>query len=353
MPDYPLRIFSGTANRALAEEIARILKQDSLGNCTTTHLPDSEIHVKLDELVRGDDVFLIQPCPEPVNDHLMELLLYLDAFRRASVHSVTVVVPYFPYARQERMAMGREAISARVVARMMQELGAGRVVYVDIHAEAIQGFFDIPVDPLSARKVLASHFRDDPRFENAVVVSPDVGRAKLAGRFAELLRLPLALMHKRRQGFDQVRTTHVVGDIKDKIPIVLDDVIAGGSVLTQLEGLLDAGARPEMYLAITHPVLLPSALEHLDRLDYIKQLVVTNTIHVPPNKRHAKVVVKSVAPLLAETIYRIWSRRSISPLLQRPQDERVPPLLRIAQESLEDHEMMERFEGENSLESMA
>lgn len=350
MPDYPLRLFSGSANLPLAEEIASILKQESLGHCTTTHLPDSEIHVQINELVRGDDVFLIQPCSSPVNDNLMELLLYLDAFRRASVHSITVVLPYFPYARQERMASGREAISARVVARMLQTLGASRIIYVDIHAEATQGFFDIPVDPLSARKVLASHFKDDPKFRDAVVVSPDVGRAKLAGRFAELLQLPLVLMHKRREGFDRVRTMHVVGDIEDRIPIVIDDLIAGGSILTQLDELLEAGARPEIYMAITHPVLLPSAVKHLDRLDYIKQLVVTNTIHVPPEKRHPKLVVKSVGPLLAECIYRIWTRRSVSPLLQRPRDEMEPPLLRLARQAELERELSNVFDLDTTTE---
>lgn len=330
MPDYPLRLFSGSANRPLAEEIGALLGPQSIGACKTTRLADSEIHVQVNELVRGDDIFFIQPCSEPVNDHLMELLLYLDAFRRASVHSITVVVPYFPYGRQERMAIGREAISARVVARMMQELGASRVIYVDIHAEATQGFFDIPVDPLSARKVLASHFLDDPKFRDAVVVSPDVGRTKLASRFAESLGLPLVLMHKRRESFDTVKTTHVVGDIKDKIPIVVDDLIAGGSILDQVGDLVEKGARPEVYLAITHPVLLPTALERLDRYDHIKQLVVTNTIQVPKEKRHPKLVVKSVAPLLADCIERIWTRRSVSPLLQRPQDETEPPLLRLA-----------------------
>lgn len=332
LPGYPLRLFSGTANRPLAEEIAELLGQEDLGRCVTTCLADTEIHVEIQELVRGDDIFFLQPCSAPVNDNLMELLLYLDAFRRASVHSITVVVPYFPYGRQERMAIGREAISAKVVARMMQCLGASRIIYVDIHAEATQGFFDIPVDPLSARKVLASHFQDDPKFRDAAVVSPDVGRAKMAGRFAELLHLPLVLMHKRREGFDHVRTTHVVGDIKDKIPIVVDDLIAGGSILTQLDELVEAGARPEIYLAITHPVLLPSALERLDRCDIIKQLVVTNTIYVPPEKRHPKLVVKSVAPLLAECIYRIWTHRSVSPLLQRPQDEVELPLLRLSRQ---------------------
>lgn len=337
MSEYPLRLFSGSANLPLAREIARHLGQESLGAAKTTWLADSEIHVQIGELVRGDDVFLIQPCSAPVNDHLMELLLYLDAFRRASVHSITVVIPYFPYGRQERMAVGREAISARVVARMLQEFGASRIIYVDIHAEATQGFFDIPVDPLSARKVLASYFLDDPKFGDAVVVSPDVGRAKLAGRFAELLKLPLVLMHKRRESFDSVRATHVVGDIEDKLPIIIDDVIAGGSILTQLDELIEQGARPEIYLAITHPVLLPSAMERLDKYAYIKKLVVTDTICLPEEKRqHPKIVVKSVAPLLADCIYRIWSRHSISPLLQRPQDETEPPLLRLVREAAYD-----------------
>jgi ribose-phosphate pyrophosphokinase len=215
---------------------------------------------------------------------------------------------------------------------MIETLGASRIIWVDIHAEATQGFFDIPVDPLSAREVLASHF-NDAKFRDAVVVSPDVGRTKVASRFAETLNLPLVLMHKRREGFDSVRTTHVVGDIKDKIPIVIDDLIAGGSILTQLDGLIEAGARPEIYLAITHPVLLPSALERLDRAEYVKQLVVTNTIPVPAEKRHPKLVVRSIAPLLADCIYRIWTRRSISPLLQRPHDVFEPPLLRIARQA--------------------
>ena len=353
MPEYPLRLFSGSANCALADEVAAILKQD-LGSCTTTHLADSEIHVKINELVRGDDIFFIQPCSPPVNDNLMELLLYIDAFRRASVHSINLIVPYFPYGRQERMAIGREAISARVVARMIEMLGASRLVYVDIHAEATQGFFDIPVDPLSAREVLASHFASDPKFRDAVVVSPDVGRTKVASRFAETLHLPLVLMHKRRESFDTVRATHVVGDIKDKIPIVIDDLIAGGSILTQLDGLIEAGARPEIYLAITHPVLLPSALERLDKNDTIKQLVVTNTVPVPPEKQHPKLVIKSIAPMLADTIYRIWTRRSISPLLQRPHDAIEPPLLRLARQAsidLEDYQTS--IQGEAKFVSVA
>lgn len=310
---HPLRIFSGSANPALAEEIAKILNRP-LGRSTTRHLPDSEIHVTIDELVRDDDVFMIQPCPEPVNDHLMELILYIDAFRRASAHAINVVIPYYPYARQERMARGREAISARVVATMLETMGASRVIYIDIHSEATQGFFTIPVDPLSAMTVFANYFRQLELVE-PVVVAPDLGRTKLAGRFARLLDLPLVVMHKRRTSFSSVETMAIVGDIQDKTPIIFDDIIAGGSVLSQLEGLVEVGARPEIYLAITHPVLLPSALERLEA-PYVKQLVVTNTIPVPAAKQHPKLKILSLAPLLADALERIHGGESMGPLLK-------------------------------------
>lgn len=310
---HPLRVFSGSANRPLAEEVARHLRI-KLGRATTTWLPDSEIHVMIDEVVRGQDVFIIQSCSEPVNEHLMELLLYIDAFRRASAHSITVVMPYFPYARQDRMARGREAISAKVVVTMLETLGANRVIYVDIHNPAIQGFFNIPVDPLSALPILAEQFRDE-KFRNAAIVAADVGRAKLAGRYAETLGLPLVIMHKRRDDAENAKATHVVGDIEGKIPIVIDDIIASGSLLTQVDALLEAGAQPEVYFAITHPVLLPSALERLEH-PAIKEVVVTNTIHLPPEKCHPKIRVVSVAPLLAEVIKRVHAGESVSPLLR-------------------------------------
>lgn len=310
---HPLRVFSGTANRPLAEEVAHHL-HIKLGRSTTTRLPDSEVHVMIDEVVRGQDVFIIQPCSAPVNEHLVELLLYVDAFRRASVHSVTVVMPYFPYARQDRMARGREAVSAKVVANMLETLGANRVIYVDIHNPAIQGFFNIPVDPLTALPILAEHFQGE-KFRNAAVVAADVGRAKLAGKYAETLGLPLVIMHKRRESVEEAAATHVVGDIEGKIPIIVDDIIASGSVLTQVDALVEAGAQPEVYLAITHPVLLPSALERLEH-PAIKELVVTNTIHIPPEKMHPKIRVVSVAPLLAEVIKRVHAGESVSPLLR-------------------------------------
>lgn len=310
MSNHPLRIFTGSAHPQLAAEIAGILGVE-VGQATTRHLPDSEIHVMIDEVVRDQDIFLIQPCSQPANDNLMELLLYLDAFRRASAHSVTVVMPYFPYARQERMAKGREAISARVVANMLECMGASRVVFVDIHARAIQGFFNIPVDPLSALLLLSDYFRT-PDFANAAIVSPDVGRASLAGKYAELLNLPLVIMHKRRTGFSDTETSHVVGDIEGRRPIIIDDVMAGGSVLKQVDALYAVGAVGKAYFAITHAILLPTALARLDADDRIEGVVVTNTVPTPPEHSHPKVIVLSIAPLLARIIDHIHEGRSIS-----------------------------------------
>lgn len=310
MSIYPLRIFSGSAHPALADEIAEILGT-TVGKSTTRHLPDSEIHVSLDEVVRDQDIFFIQPCSTPVNDNLIELLLYLDAFRRASANSVSVVLPYFPYARQDRMARGREAISARVVANLIENQKPARVIYVDIHNRAIQGFFNIPVDQLTALPLLADYFRK-PEFENAAIVSPDVGRAGMAGRYAEQLNLPLVVMHKRRTGFSSTETTHVVGDIKGRRPIIIDDLVAGGSVLNQIDALYDRGAEGKAVFSITHPILLPTALEILDRDDRIEKLVVTNTIPIPENRMHPKIEVISVAALLADIIHRIHRGISIT-----------------------------------------
>jgi ribose-phosphate pyrophosphokinase len=310
MSIHPLRIFSGSVHPSLAREIANQLGVP-LGKSTTRRLPDSEIHVMIDEVVRDQDIFLVQTCGIPVNDSIMELLLYLDAFRRASAHSISLVIPYFPYARQDRMARGREAISARVIANLMECQGASRVIFFDIHNRAIQGFFNIPVDPLSAIPLLADYFRK-PEFENAVIVSPDVGRASMAGKYAELLNLPLVVMHKRRIDFAHAETTHVVGDIKGRRPIIIDDLMASGSVLRQIDTLYEQGAEGKACFAVTHPILLPTALEILDEDDRIEKLVVTNTLPLPPEKSHSKIIVLSVAPLLSEIINRIHQGVSIS-----------------------------------------
>jgi ribose-phosphate pyrophosphokinase len=212
------------------------------------------------------------------------------------------------------MAKGREAISAKTVANLLENQGASRVIYVDIHNPAIQGFFNIPVDPLTAVPVLAEYFRKD-KFKDCVIVSPDVGRAGVAGKYAELLNLPLVVMHKRRTSPTETHTTHVVGDIRGRRPIVIDDMMSSGSVLKQLDALYEAGAEGKAYFSVTHPVLLPSAVERLKAYDRIEKLVVTNTIHIPPEKMSDKLEVVSIAPLLATIINRIYHGSSISDLL--------------------------------------
>jgi ribose-phosphate pyrophosphokinase len=215
------------------------------------------------------------------------------------------------------MAKGREAISAKVVATMLEALGVSRVLYFDVHAPATQGFFQVPVDPLSALPVLASYFKK-PEFANAAVVSPDVGRAKFAGKYAENLKLPLVVMYKRRESYVETEVTHVVGDIEGKIPIIIDDVIAGGSVLKQVDALVQKGALPEVYLAITHGVLLPSAIELLDKDPRIKRLVISDTICQPDSIRdHPKITVLAVAELLAQVIWRIHCGESIGDLIAK------------------------------------
>ena len=309
-----IRIFTGRANRPLAQAVAHQLGAP-LSALTTRSFPDSEVYVTIDEVVRKTDVFIIQPCTAPVNEHLMELLLIVDVLRRSSASQITAIIPYYPYARQERMAQGREAVSARVVATMLETIGVDRVIYIDIHSEATQGFFTLPVDRLQAYSILADYFRDKPYLQDAVIVSPDVGRARLAGLYAEALGIPMVLMHKRRQPGGRVETTHVVGDVKDKIPILIDDIIASGSVLTQIPELLKQGARPEVHVAITHPVLLPSALKRLEA-EWLAELVVTDTVLVPPPKQHPKLRILSVAPMLAYAIRGIHRGTSISPLWQ-------------------------------------
>ncbi len=310
------RLFSGTANRPLAERVAAELGI-TLSSLQVTHLPDSEIHVQIEELVRHQDVFLIQPCSRPVNDNLVELMLLLDAFRRASARRINVLVPYFPYARQDRMAKGREAISAKVVARTLEMLGASRVIYVDIHSQQLQGFFNIPVDPLTAMPTLAGYFENDDRFppEETVIVAPDLGRAKLAGKYAQHLGMDLVIMHKDRIDFTQTTTSAVVGDVRDKTVILIDDMIASGSVLEQIPALIAAGARSPVYLSITHPVLLPSALERIQR-DYIAELVTTDTIYIPLENMSPKIKVQSISGVLARAINYIHSGESVGELLR-------------------------------------
>jgi len=307
-----LRVYAGSANRPLAKATAGLLGIP-LGELQIKRFPDGELSPIIEDSVRGDDVFVIQPTSPPVNDHLVELLLTLDAFKRASVGRITAVMPYYGYSRQERKAKPREAISAKVVANCLTQAGADRVILLDIHAPAMQGFFDIPVDALTAVGLLSRRLAELD-LTDAIVVAPDTGRVKLAERYADALGLPLGLMTKRRID-GEVQVTHVVGDLHDRVPVVVDDIMAGGSLIGQLPALLQAGARPEMILVITHPLLTGDAPARLVQ-PFIKTMLVTDSVDLPEARRPAIVETVSIAPLLAEAIRRTHDEESVSPLFQ-------------------------------------
>jgi ribose-phosphate pyrophosphokinase len=305
------KLFCGRANPDLGKEIAEILSV-SLGKIRISTFADSEIHVQIDESIRGKDIYIVQSTCEPVNENLMELLVMLDAFRRASAHQITAIIPYYGYARQDHKSTGREPISAKLVADLITTAGANRVVSVDLHATQIQGFFNIPMDHLTAVPILANYFKENT-LEDAVIVSPDVGRAKLADKYTDILHLPMALMNKRRSGVggSKVEFLEIVGDVEGKTPILIDDVIASGSIARQAEELVKAGSK-EAYIAITHPVLVGPAMERIQS-PAVKELIVTNTIPVPEEKRlGGKVKVLSIAPLLAKAIQRVHQHLSVS-----------------------------------------
>jgi ribose-phosphate pyrophosphokinase len=310
MDSHPLHIFSGSRFIQLAKDVADNLNLP-LGNAISTFLPDSEIHVIVNEVVREHDVFFIQSITRPVNEAIIELLLYIDAFRRASANKINVIIPYFPYARQERMSKGREAISARVIANLIEQQGATRVTFLDIHNPAIQGFFNIPVDPISAIPILCEYISQSD-LTDSIIVSPDVGRATLAGKYAERLGLPLAIMHKRREDFSSTKVTHLVGEVTGKKPIIIDDMIAGGSILKQIDTLYDQGVTEKVWLSITHPILLDSAIDIIYNDPRIERVIVTNTLPLAERaKQCSKIEQISIAPLLSEIIRRIYHGESI------------------------------------------
>lgn len=292
-------------------EISQILGVE-LGQISIQTMSDSETHVQIEESVRGAEIYLIQPTCEPVNESLMELLIIIDAMRRASADQITAVIPYYGYGRQDHKSTGREPLSARLTADLLTNAGADRIVSVDLHAPQIQGFFNKVSDHLTAVTTIAHHLRQRD-LSNAVIVAPDVGRAKLAEKYTDLLGLPMVLMHKRRHGVGGSSATveTVVGDIKGKDPILIDDLIASGSIHQQADALMEQGAEPAI-ISVTHPVLIGDSLDLLIRPS-IKEVLVTNTIPVPQNRRaNGMIKVISIAPLLASAILRIHQRQSVS-----------------------------------------
>ncbi len=310
-----LRIFTGNANPALAEGIAKELGTP-LGEIVVSKFSDGEIFVKIEESARGQDIFIVQPTCNPVNDNLMELLIMIDAFRRASASRITVVLPYYGYARQDKKIKPREPVTARLVANLITHAGASRVLCVDLHAGQIQGFFDLPVDHLMAGPLIAQHLISEGLYNgNACVVSPDVGGVARARALAENLKTPIAIIAKRRPEPNKVEIMEIIGDVRGKICIMIDDMIdTGGSIVQGAEALMDRGAE-EVHACCTHAILSGDALHKLENSS-LKSVVVTDTIpHVESNKTD-KLRVLSVAPLLADAIMRIHEDSSVSELFR-------------------------------------
>jgi ribose-phosphate pyrophosphokinase len=301
-----LKLIAGNANPALAHEISEHLGIP-LTAAEVGRFPDGEISVHIKETVRGADVCVIQPTCPPVNENLMELLLIIDALKRASAERITAVVPYYGYARQDRKHIGRVPISAKLVANMIVTAGADRVLTLDLPAGQIQGFFDIPVDNLRGDPILANYFRHQ-NLENTVIVAPDVGAAKRARAVAERLELPLAIVEKSRVSPTEVRALNIIGDVKGKRAVLVDDILAtGGTVIEATNLLLEFGVQ-EVSAAFIHGVFAGDAVRKLEASP-LKRIVVTNTIPPPTSP---KIAVISVGALLAETIKRIHRQESVS-----------------------------------------
>jgi ribose-phosphate pyrophosphokinase len=312
-----LKIFAGNSNKDLAEEICKYLNV-SLGQADVSRFPDSEIKVKIKESVRGEDVFIIQSTCLPTNEYLMELLIMIDALKRASAGRITAVMPYYGYARQDRKTQPREPITAKLVANLLVSAGVNRVLTMDLHAGQIQGFFDIPVDQLEAVNILSSYFKEK-NLDKIVVVSPDVGGTARAREFAGCIKKPIAIIDKYRSSFDDVDIMHIVGKVKGKTAIIVDDIIdTAGSIIRGSQALLNAGAE-EVYICATHPVFAGPAKERIEKSfhnDLFKEVVVTNTIPVDNDKCLSGIKILSVAEIFAEAISRIHNNLSISTLFE-------------------------------------
>ena len=306
-----LAVLSGNANPALAKAICRELGV-SLVDSLVSRFSEGEIRLKINENVRGKDVFVVQPTCPPTNDNLMELLIMLDALRRASARRITAVVPFYGYARQDRKDQPRVPITAKLVANLITTAGANRVITVDLHAGQIQGFFDIPLDHLYAITVFEQYIRHK-RLRSLVVVSPDVGGIKMARGYAKRLRAGLAIVDKRRDNLETTAVMHILGEVKGKTCLLVDDLIATGSSLVEAAGALERAGATAVYACATHPVLSGPARQRIAS-SCLKELIVTDTIPLSPEKRHSKITVLSMAPLLSEAIRRIHYEQSISVL---------------------------------------
>ena len=313
-----IKIFTGNANPALAQEICKLIGI-KLGEAEVKSFADGEASVSLYESVRGSDVFLINSTCKPVNDSLMELLIMIDACRRASAGRITAVIPYFGYARQDRKAKGRDPISAKLVANMIEAAGADRVLTMDLHAAQIQGFFDIPVDHLGSASIIAKYInqkKEETDMGDIVVVSPDLGGVTRARDLADRVNAPIAIIEKRRPRPGVAEVMNIIGDIKGKTCILVDDIVdTAGSLCGGAKALKEMGAS-RVFAACAHAVLTDPAVERIQK-SVISELIITNTIPLPQEKQIDKIKVLSVAPLLGEAIMRIFHDVSVSRLFDK------------------------------------
>ncbi|MCM0589963.1 MAG: ribose-phosphate pyrophosphokinase [Gloeotrichia echinulata IR180] len=309
-----LQLFSGSANLQLSQEVARYLGMD-LGPMICKKFADGELYVQIQESIRGGDVYLIQPSCQPVNDHLMELLIMIDACRRASARQVTAVIPYYGYARADRKTAGRESITAKLVANLITQAGANRVLAMDLHSAQIQGYFDIPLDHVYGSPILLDYLASK-QLADLVVVSPDVGGVARARAFAKKLNdAPLAIIDKRRQAHNIAEVMNVIGDVKGKTAVLVDDMIdTGGTITAGAKLLREEGAR-QVYACATHAVFSPPAIERLSS-GVFEEVIVTNTIPIPDSSRFPQLVLLSVANVLGETIWRIHEDSSVSSMFR-------------------------------------
>ncbi|MBN1503211.1 ribose-phosphate pyrophosphokinase [Candidatus Woesearchaeota archaeon] len=306
-----LKLFTGSVNNELAEKISMRLGVP-LSPLEIKRFKDTETYVKIKEKVRGEDVFIIQSTSPPVNENLMELLIILDAMKRSSAGRINVVIPYYGYGRQDRKATAREPITAKLVANLITAAGADRVVTVDLHTDQIQGFFDIPVDHFVAYPLFADYFKDK-KIKNIVAVAPDTGFAKKTRRFAKLMEIPMAIIDKRRPAHNRAEVCFVIGDVKNKTAILIDDIIdTGGTISAAADALIQKGA-DKVYICATHAVLSGDAVKKLE-VCKAKEIILTDTIPLASNKVLKKMKIISVASLMAQVIERIHSNESLGKL---------------------------------------
>ncbi|WP_141434180.1 ribose-phosphate diphosphokinase [Bacillus sp. 03113] len=310
--DPNLKLFTLSSNPELAEEISESIGV-KLGKCSVHRFADGEIQINIEESIRGCDVFIVQSTSNPVNEHLMELLILIDALKRASAKTISIVMPYYGYARQDRKARAREPITAKLVANLLETAGATRLITLDLHAPQLQGFFDIPIDHLMGVPILAEHFQNCNFNGEIVIVSPDHGGVTRARKLAERLKAPIAIIDKRRPKPNVAEVMNIVGNVEGKIAILIDDIIDTAGTITLGANALAENGAAEVYACCTHPVLSGPAMERIEN-SQIKELVVTNSIALGEKKMSKKIIQLSVAELIGEAIVRVHEDLSVSTL---------------------------------------